>query len=165
MNELPFFVYGTLRPGQVNHDRYVLGRAVREERACLPGAALYEGPGYPYAVRARASMIAGDLVTAIPAHYGGLLRALDRLEDYHGPGHPQNLYDRSALRVVGAEGGIVLAWVYLAAEPLARRLRAEGTLIPGGDWLYGRQPPRKSSVVRGAPRRLSQQEGPPEGTG
>ena len=48
--QLPFFVYGTLRPGEHNHDLFLRGRTAAEEPARLRGALLYDGPGYPYAV-------------------------------------------------------------------------------------------------------------------
>lgn len=47
---LPFFVYGTLRSGEVNHDLFLRGRVRSEEPGRLAGALLYDGPGYPYAV-------------------------------------------------------------------------------------------------------------------
>ncbi|MFJ5550486.1 gamma-glutamylcyclotransferase family protein [Streptomyces sp. NPDC093225] len=137
--ELPFFVYGTLRPGEYNHDRYLAGRTAAEEPARLPGAVLYEGPGWPYAVEAAADDPAGPVVGALitPAEglYGELLGVLDRLEDYYGPGRPQNVYDRLPRPAVRADGTTAQAWVYLAAQPLARRLRASGRLIASGDWL------------------------------
>ncbi|AZM89071.1 MULTISPECIES: gamma-glutamylcyclotransferase family protein [Streptomyces] len=132
---LPFFVYGTLRPGEVNHDLFLKGRTAAEEPARLPDAALYEGPGYPYAVDRPGSAIAGELITAAPGEYAELLVALDLLEEYAGPGRPGNVYDRVAREAVRPDGGRVRAWVYLAAAPLARRLAQTGTEIPGGDWL------------------------------
>ncbi|MFG2617902.1 gamma-glutamylcyclotransferase family protein [Streptomyces sp. NPDC048507] len=132
--QLPFFVYGTLRPGEVNHDLFLRGRTTAEEPASLPGAVLYEGPGYPYAVERPGSAVAGELITASPQAYGELLTALDRLEEYRGPGRPDNLYDRLARVAVRPDGVRVRAWVYLAAAPLAGRLARSGTEIPGGDW-------------------------------
>lgn len=69
--ELPFFVYGTLRPGEVNHALFLRGRTAAEEPARLPDALLYDGPGYPYAVQHPGSQIVGELVTAAPGAYGG----------------------------------------------------------------------------------------------
>lgn len=133
--ELPFFVYGTLRPGEVNHDLFLRGRTAAEEPARLPDAALYEGPGYPYAVDRPGSAIAGELITPVPGAYRELLVALDLLEEYAGPGHPANIYDRTARETLRRDGTPVRAWVYLAAPVLARRLARSGTQIPGGDWL------------------------------
>ncbi|GAA1578497.1 gamma-glutamylcyclotransferase family protein [Streptomyces globosus] len=136
--ELPFFVYGTLRPGEANHAAFLRGRTAAEEPARLPGAELYDGPGYPYAVRhpgAGAAHVVGALITAAPGAYGVLLAELDRLEEYHGPGLPRNLYDRVRCDALRPDGTRTPAWVYLAAPPLARRLRESGTPIPGGDWL------------------------------
>jgi gamma-glutamylcyclotransferase (GGCT)/AIG2-like uncharacterized protein YtfP len=148
---LPFFVYGTLRPGQANHDRFLSGHTEAQEPARMRGVAMYEGPGYPYAVAAPddpAAEIHGELVTPAAAHYDALLAALDDLEDY-APGDPGNLYERVSREVLLSGGRTARAWVYLAAEPLARRLRASGTLITPGEWRprphrwAGRRPPRE----------------------
>ncbi|MGW2044605.1 gamma-glutamylcyclotransferase family protein [Streptomyces sp. NPDC001858] len=153
--ELPFFVYGTLRPGEVNHDLFLRGRTLREEPARLAGAVLYDGPGYPYAVeepRERGAAVAGELVTARPEAYARLLADLDRLEEY-APGDPHNLYERVEREVVcevvcgvadgeasppGGPTHSVRAWVYVAAPAVAAALRARGKLIKGGDWLTRR---------------------------
>ncbi|MEU8676235.1 gamma-glutamylcyclotransferase family protein [Streptomyces sp. NPDC048560] len=137
--ELPFFVYGTLLPGQRNHDLFLLGRTAREEPALLPGALLYEGPGYPYAVEGHGT-VHGVLVVPSPGAYGELLGMLDRLERYAGPGHPRNLYERVA-RDVRTEAATTSAWVYFAAAAVTRSLRTGGTRIPGGNWLTPRAPP------------------------
>ncbi|MET8895911.1 gamma-glutamylcyclotransferase family protein [Streptomyces albogriseolus] len=131
---LPFFVYGTLRPGEINHDRFLRGRTTREEPGLLRGAVLYEGPGYPYAVEAPEGEVRGELVTARPQAYEELLALLDRLEEYV-PGDPRNLYDRVARPVVReADGTAVRAWVYVAAPAVGARLRARGTRVEGGNW-------------------------------
>ncbi|WP_254407313.1 gamma-glutamylcyclotransferase family protein [Streptomyces sp. GMY02] len=132
--ELPFFVYGTLRPGEPNHDLCLRGRTSREVPARLEGAVLYDGPGYPYAVEAPGTVL-GDLITARPGAYAELLTVLDELEDYLAPGHPRNLYERVAREVRAADGTPVRAWVYFAAARVARELRARGRLIVSGDWL------------------------------
>ena len=132
--QLPFFVYGTLRPGGPNHPRFLSGRTRAEEPARLTGATLYPGPGYPYAVEDDDGVVRGDLVTPSPEAYDDLLAALDRLEEYV-PGDPRNLYDRVARDVVrDADGTSVRAWVYVAAPAVAARLRARGVLIESGDW-------------------------------
>ncbi|MGW1804316.1 gamma-glutamylcyclotransferase family protein [Streptomyces sp. NPDC002078] len=130
---LPFFVYGTLRPGEANHDLFLRGRTASEEPARLRDAALYDGPGYPYAVDRPGGEIRGELVTARPESYTELLTALDRLEEYT-PGDPRNLYERAAREVVRADGTTIPAWVYLAAPRVAARLRDQGRPIDGGDW-------------------------------
>ncbi|MFJ6082478.1 gamma-glutamylcyclotransferase family protein [Streptomyces sp. NPDC092369] len=132
---LPFFVYGTLRPGEVNHDLFLRGRTRSDTPARLAGAVLYDGPGYPYAVAEPGGLVHGELVTALPGHYEELLAALDRLEEY-APGDPSNLYERVAreVRCEEGDGGGVLAWVYVAAPPIAENLRTHGKLIESGDW-------------------------------
>ncbi|MCW7943523.1 hypothetical protein AAW14_16100 [Streptomyces hygroscopicus] len=130
---LPFFVYGTLRPGERNHDLFLRGRTRSEEPGLLPGAVLYEGPGYPYAVEQDGGTVCGEIVTALPEAYGELLVALDRLEDCV-PGDPRSLYERVEREVTTADGRTVRAWVYVAAPAVAARLRAHGRHIGGGDW-------------------------------
>lgn len=134
---LPFFVYGTLRPGEHNHDLFLRGRTCSEEPGLLHGAVLYDGPGYPYAVAGDGGTVSGEIVTARPGVYEELLADLDHLEEYV-PGDPHGLYERVERDVTAAEGRTVRAWVYLAAPAVAARLRARGRLIEGGDWLSRR---------------------------
>jgi gamma-glutamylcyclotransferase (GGCT)/AIG2-like uncharacterized protein YtfP len=132
---LPFFVYGTLRPGEVNHGLFLRGRTRSEEPGRLADAVLYAGPGYPYAVEEPGGgVVSGELVTALPEAYDELLDELDRLEEYV-PGDPRSLYERVERKVVrAADGSAVRAWVYVAAPAVAARLRARGRAIDGGEW-------------------------------
>ncbi|GGX86847.1 gamma-glutamylcyclotransferase family protein [Streptomyces hiroshimensis] len=133
---LPVFVYGTLRPGQVNHRHYLGGRTVAAEPARLRGAVLYEGPGYPYAVAEPDGEIRGELVFVEPGAYTAVLASLDELEGC-GPGGAGEMYVRVRRQVLPEGGGAVGAWVYLAADATARRLRAVGTRVAGGSWPHG----------------------------
>lgn len=155
--ELPFFVYGTLLPGEPNHDLFLLGRTAQERPAVLHRALLYDGPGYPYAIEGH-GRVHGTLLVAAPGVYGELLGLLDHLEEFLGPGHPRNLYERVVRDVElppdagdgpdagegpepgdGPEPGeTVQAWVYLAAAAVTRSLRTGGILIPEGRWITGR---------------------------
>ncbi|MFJ2061294.1 divalent cation tolerance protein CutA [Streptomyces sp. NPDC087908] len=122
--ERPFFVYGTLRPGAYNHDRFLAGRIGAEADAVLHGAVLYDGPGYPYVVPATGGRVVGTLLTPAPDAYGELFGLLDRLELPVG-------YERVAMDVVRTrDSASVSAWVFLAAPdaPL-------GEVIESGDWF------------------------------
>ncbi|OKJ23850.1 hypothetical protein AMK21_02510 [Streptomyces sp. CB00316] len=140
-DELPFFVYGTLLPGEPNHDLFLSGRTSGERAAVLPRALLYDGPGYPYAIDGH-GRVHGTLLTAAPGVYGELLGLLDHLEEYLGPGHPRNLYERVVREVElpGEEPWATRAWVYLAAAAVTRSLRASGSVIAEGRWVTGRPP-------------------------
>ncbi|MBT2387210.1 gamma-glutamylcyclotransferase family protein [Streptomyces sp. ISL-11] len=130
---LPVFVYGTLRPGQRNYGALLRGRTVGEEPARMRGAVLYEGPGYPYAVPDRTGEICGDLVFLAADRHDAVLASLDGLEGT-APGVATRHYMRVERPVLLADGRATRAWVYLAGEEMARRLRAVGTPIPGGSW-------------------------------
>jgi gamma-glutamylcyclotransferase (GGCT)/AIG2-like uncharacterized protein YtfP len=131
----PFFLYGTLLPGGRNH-AVLRGRALTWTPAELPGALLFHGPGFPYAVAGPAGegVVRGALMTADPRTYDGLLADLDRLEGYV-PGGPANLYERRRAEVRTA-GGTISAWVYFAADGTARDLLRSDRPIADGRWPH-----------------------------
>ncbi|WP_371478187.1 gamma-glutamylcyclotransferase family protein [Kitasatospora sp. NBC_00315] len=130
---LPFFVYGTLRPGGRNHPAHLAGRITAVRPALLPGAALHAGPGFPYALPDRDRHVFGDLVTVRPDLYPAVLLALDRLEDCRPDGSGEYVRHRLPVRLTDT-GAAVVAWVYLAGPGAAARLRARPAPIPSGDW-------------------------------
>lgn len=136
--QLPFFVYGTLKPGGVNYARYLAGRTVEEAPARLAGAALFSPGPFPFLTREADLVLPGDaacgtLIAVAAAHYAEALPLLDRLEGYT-PGGGDNLYERVALEVATAAGPRP-AWVYVAAARALRLIRA-GRMrrVAGGQW-------------------------------
>lgn len=137
---LPFFLYGTLLPGECNHG-LLRGRSRSWTPAELPGALLFDGPGHPYAVTdpGGSAVVRGELAEVPAESYEEVLAALDRLEEYVPGG---NLYERRPARVRG-ERGEATAWTYLAGERLTRELRLSGRLIASGDWRDRGAPPAR----------------------
>lgn len=133
----PFFVYGTLKPGESNYERLLSGRTAAEIPARLEGAALYSNGAYPYLViapDADAEDVAhGYLIYPADAGYPAVLAELDHLEGYV-EGRAGNEYERVAVQTLTADGPVE-AWVYVAgATPLARIRRGELQRIGGGVW-------------------------------
>lgn len=136
----PFFVYGTLRPGESNHDRMLHGRIATCESARLPGALVFQGPEYPYATDGPAGHeVLGHLITPHRADYDAVLADLDRLEEYV-PDDPASPYLRVAREVSLPDGDRRSAWVYLAGSALLAALPAGGRPVEGGDWRSDTRP-------------------------
>jgi gamma-glutamylcyclotransferase (GGCT)/AIG2-like uncharacterized protein YtfP len=133
---LPVFVYGTLRPAQVNWP-HLAPWAVRTEPARLPGHRLY-ALEYPCAVAADAATgraipaVLGDLVWLREDRYAEALEALDEFEGVHADA-TRSLYVRARLTVVTPTAPPRLAWAYLAGTVLRARLRPELELR-SGEW-------------------------------
>jgi gamma-glutamylcyclotransferase (GGCT)/AIG2-like uncharacterized protein YtfP len=138
LDQLPFFVYGTLRRGQGNH--HVIEADLEGARdARLAGHVLY-GHGLPYiaACGDPGSAVAGDLLLVAPARYERALRALDRLEGYDPPRYA--LYVRTRVRAAfrdGTDGAWQEcdAWAYLGGDSFRYDPRL---VIASGDWAARR---------------------------
>lgn len=133
--QLPFFVYGTLQTGFKNHANVVKGRYSHVQNAQLHFARVYHFPkaGFPGCWRCddEASTVLGQLLTVPTDVYTAVLEDLDMLEDFFGPGHPNNMYEREQVVVQGADGLEHAAWVYFCRIEQAAY---EAVLVPHGDW-------------------------------
>lgn len=129
----PVFVYGTLKPGEVNYPRYC-GERVERIVAARTCGRLFDLPlGYPAAV---AEGYEHGWVSGYLLLFGdrGVLAALDRLEDYQPGRSPQaNEYQRRFVPVCSPVGCYLgYAWAYFM---LPARVRAYGgRLLGAGVW-------------------------------
>lgn len=133
--QLPFFVYGTLQSGFKNHSNVVKGRHTHVQKALLRNAHVYHFPkaGFPGCWRHddEAATVTGELLVVPPEVYDAVLRDLDMLEDFYGPGHPNNMYEREQVTVQGSDGLSHAAWVYFCRIDKAAY---DAVLVPHGDW-------------------------------
>ncbi|WP_238613480.1 gamma-glutamylcyclotransferase family protein [Candidatus Oscillochloris fontis] len=134
----PFFVYGTLKPGEPNYTRLLAGRIVGEESATLAGAALYTAGPFPFMVREPDLVVPGDrvfgaLITVAAEQYATMMVDLDQLEAYTEGGRA-NMYERILLPVETTTGPRT-AWVYLAGREALAQIRAgQMRRISEGEW-------------------------------
>lgn len=128
--ESQVFVYGTLKPGEVNYQKYCAGKVVEARKAIAPGK-LYALPmGYP-AMTLGDGKVHGYLLSFTDA---AILTALDDLEDYDST-RPisENLYNRQSIEISEPTGlSLGWAWVYLMTPKKVYQLG--GILQLDGCW-------------------------------
>ena len=124
---LGVFVYGTLRPGGWNHDRWLAPLLAGPCRpAAVAGLALHHHEGLPCVVPAAPdSVVVGDIADLDPDRYDEGLAHLDILEDT-----ASGLYRRDTVETVEGE----LVWVWFAGTRIAAAV-GPATLVDHGDWL------------------------------
>jgi gamma-glutamylcyclotransferase (GGCT)/AIG2-like uncharacterized protein YtfP len=122
------FVYGTLMRGMAN--AHLLAPFAVETMAAEMAGRLYHLTDYPAVVLNPACRVKGEVVRGDDIDKA--LELLDDLEDYFGPGHPDNLYDRVLTEVTAADGRRIAAWVYVWARP--EELPEIATNVAGGCW-------------------------------
>ena len=131
--QLPFFVYGTLRPGQSNF--YLLGGKTRRiQSGWVSGFALYSLGSYPsllYDDDAR-SRVYGEVITPRPYRYQSVLQTLDHLEEYDPANPDESWYLRIPHTVHLNSGKTLRAWLYMGR---AQHLKPWHNRIRDGDWV------------------------------
>ncbi len=134
---LPMFVYGSLRTGEFNWEKYLKGRTLKEVPAVMPGHVMF-GATYPYILAAESDQkIIGNLVYLDPANYAEIMEAVDGLEGYD-PETNQGDWLRVIREAVytdpAGQEQRVRAWVYYGNPELLHEEEAY-TAIESGDWL------------------------------
>jgi gamma-glutamylcyclotransferase (GGCT)/AIG2-like uncharacterized protein YtfP len=128
-DRLPFFVYGTLLPGQPN--AVLWGEAIEaQEKARLTGGCLYDMGSYPMLIEEGNTSVFGIVNVVSEAAYESVLARMDRLEGYDPKQPDETWYRRVAREVVLANGRSLKAWVYVGHPTAVRGMKP----IPGGDW-------------------------------
>jgi gamma-glutamylcyclotransferase (GGCT)/AIG2-like uncharacterized protein YtfP len=127
--QLPVFVYGTLRSGGKNYGAYLGGRTTRERPGTIRGELFFVADGgYPYVV-AGDSAVRGEVMEIVPALYEETLKGLDELEEYDPQSEEKSLYLRRPAAVRLEDGTEVTAWTYYWNCP-----HIKGEKVQSGDF-------------------------------
>lgn len=127
---LKVFVYGTLKPGGSNYQRYCAGKVVEETSAIAHGKLFALKLGYP-AMTTGDGKVHGFLLSFADS---AVLLNLDELEDYDQERKAaQNLYNRHEIQTYDLDArSLGTAWVYLMTPEQVRRYG--GVALPCGCW-------------------------------
>ncbi|MGL4739858.1 MAG: gamma-glutamylcyclotransferase family protein [Sarcina sp.] len=105
-----FFVYGSLREGFFNYNKYLEGHVLTSEIGITKGNLYHiNHKGYPALVDG-VREIEGEVITVDNPKI--LIAALDKMENFFGPGHKQNEYERIEKEVTLENGDIEICYVY-----------------------------------------------------
>jgi len=128
--QIPFFVYGTLIPGQPN-DHLWRGGIRSVETAVFPNGILYDMGNYPMLVEEEGGVVRGKLISVVNGLYEEILSRLDHLEGYIPDQPSKSSYKRIKREVTTDKGQRSLSWLYIGRQKQAQKRR----VIPGGDWV------------------------------
>lgn len=126
----PFFVYGTLLPGQPNH--YLLEHAITHQQpAQIRDCQLFDMGAYPMLIAKPKAATHGVLMKIDAEAYEQVLVMVDALEGFNPDAPAASAYRRVEREVWLEDGRSQLAWVYLGSLQFTQGC----TPIPSGDWL------------------------------
>ncbi|WP_297439196.1 gamma-glutamylcyclotransferase [uncultured Clostridium sp.] len=109
-----FFVYGSLREGFYNYDKYLKGHVLTNELATTSGDLYHmEHKGYPALITGNRD-IEGEVITVDNPEV--LVKALDEMEHFYGLGNERNEYDRIEKEVKLLDGTIEICYVYFYVD-------------------------------------------------
>ena len=127
---LKVFVYGTLKPGEINYQRYCKGK-VQSEISAIARGILYSLPvGYP-AMTEGEGKVRGFILSF---NNSKILDSLDRLEGYQANRESSlNEYYRRMVAIYNLEDEYLdKAWAYFMIP--AKVKQYQGSIIKSGNW-------------------------------
>lgn len=109
-----FFVYGSLREGFFNYNKYLDGHVLTSEIATTKGDLYHiKHKGYPALVDGNRN-IEGEVITV--DNPAVLVKALDEMENFYGLGNENNEYERIEKEVTLSDGSREICYVYKYVE-------------------------------------------------
>ena len=129
MKKLPFFVYGTLLPGQPNYDLW--SDSIEDQKAAIfRNGRLIDLGYYPILFEGGENPVSGKVISIRAEDYQLIINRLDELEGYDQRKPEASLYRRVERQVTLEDNTRVDAWVYVGSPEMI----IGGEIIDSGNW-------------------------------
>ena len=136
MKNINLFVYGSLREGFFNYDKYLLGKVSKNIDAKLTNMRLYHMPykGYP-AITHGEDEVFGEIIVIDEGQYEDTMKAMDEMEGFISENNPENEYHKVILEVENLETNEKeKCFVYFYNKDKDIDFEDKAEHIPSGDW-------------------------------
>ncbi|MEG0857310.1 MAG: gamma-glutamylcyclotransferase family protein [Terrisporobacter sp.] len=136
MKNINFFVYGSLREGFFNYDKYLDGKVSKKIDAQLNDMSLYHMPykGYP-AIIPGENTILGEIIVINKDDYEETMKAMDEMEGFISENNPENEYHKVLLEVENIETKEKQkCFVYFYNKDKDEKFDNEAVYVCHGNW-------------------------------
>ena len=136
MKNINLFVYGSLREGFFNYDKYLAGKVSKKKNARLENMRLHHMPykGYP-AITPGSDTILGEIIVINEDDYEETVKAMDKMEGFISENNPENEYHKVVLEVENLQTKEKeKCFVYFYNKDKDKDFDSKAIYLPDGDW-------------------------------
>lgn len=136
MKAINLFVYGSLREGFFNYNKYLEGKVIEKKDAKLENMKLYHLPykGYP-ALTFGEDTVYGEIMVLSEEHYEDAMNAMDKLEGFISDNNPDNEYHKVIFEVENLlTNEKEKCYVYFYNKDNDQRFESSAIYLPHGNW-------------------------------
>ena len=130
MENLPFFVYGTLIPDQPNYHLWK-DSITSTKKGIIKNYQLFDMGHYPMIVKSEGNKVHGMLMYVKNENYGKITKIIDNLEGYNPEKHGSSAYNREIHDIELESGELEKAWIYIGSKEYVN----EENAVKGGNWV------------------------------
>lgn len=136
MKNINIFVYGSLREGFFNYEKYLDGKVSMKKDARLENMKLYHMPykGYP-AITFGEDTILGEIMVINESDYEETVKAMDEMEGFVSENNPENEYHKVILEVEDIKTKEKeKCFVYFYNKNKDKDFDSKAIYVSDGDW-------------------------------
>ncbi|MFJ7735569.1 gamma-glutamylcyclotransferase family protein [Lysinibacillus sp. NPDC097287] len=136
MKRINLFVYGSLREGFFNYNKYLDGKVIEKKDAKLENMKLYHLPykGYP-ALAFGEDTVFGEILVLSEEHYEDTMNAIDKMEGFVGEKNPENEYHKVIFEVENLQTNQKeKCFVYFYNKDKDQLFDNSAIYLPHGNW-------------------------------
>jgi gamma-glutamylcyclotransferase (GGCT)/AIG2-like uncharacterized protein YtfP len=130
MEDLPFFVYGTLLPNQPNYYLWKYS-IIDTKNGIIRNYQLFDMGHYPMIVESEGNNVEGMLIYIKSEDYNKITKVIDNLEGYNPEKHGDSAYNRETKNIELENGELEKALIYIGSEDFVKKENA----VEGGNWI------------------------------